>query len=107
MTNHIIQISLDMDIERIQKIIEEQAARQIIEDIKQNVEEALFSHRKYYTEKPSERNRNGLNDMFQCIIEEYLNEIKPAIIEATSSKLTEKLFRSKAIKEVVGDVLPK
>ena len=105
MTNHIIQVSLDMDTEHIQKIIEEQAAKQIIADIQRSVEEALFKHATLFNPKPTANNRNGFSDLLQHKIDEYLEEIKPDVIEITAKKLAERLSRTKAVKEATEGVL--
>lgn len=103
MTNHILNISLDMDTERIQKIVEDQAARQIIEDIREEVEKTLFTHQ--WGHEADSSYRNGLRDFVVNRFNEFLTENKEDIIEAAAKQLCEKLYRSKAFTERVDDIV--
>ena len=103
MTNHILNISLDMDTERIQKIVEDQAARQIIQDIRGEVEKTLFEHRWGYETDSGQR--TGLRDFLVQRFNEFLTENKEDIIEAAAKQLCEKLYRSKAFTERVDGIV--
>lgn len=98
---HIVQFAINIDDDRIRKIIEETAEKQIIEEIKKEVERSIFQS--YYS--------GGINkghlQMWATdkLINSIIEENKEQIIEQAVKSLADKLGRTKMAKEKLADVL--
>lgn len=95
---HIIQIAVGVDDERITKICEEAAAKQIIEDIK------LAAHGKSYYGKINDTPEN-LEELFKEEIKKCVDENKDKIIPLAVAEVTKGILKTKALKEAVGDLV--
>jgi len=109
--DHIFNIAIPVEDERIIAVIEQQAEKQIIDDLRKDVEMALFDHRRSYgwndyaeTLDKLRRDRSGKSEYFRNLICNYLDELKPIIIDAAAKELADRLLRSKAGKELLGNV---
>lgn len=96
---HIVQISVNVDDNRIIQICEEAAAKQIIEDVKE------YAHgRTYYSKALNEKPEN-LKPLFVEEIRKVVDENKDEIIKLAVKELAYNMARTKAVKEAVGDML--
>lgn len=95
---HIVQFAIGIDDEGIKERITENAEKQIIKDIEQQVINKLFESR-YYNRNADEN--SPLSDYSKRLIESFLEKHKEEIIEKAAVHLAEKLARSKAGKTLL------
>lgn len=96
---HIIQMAISVEDEKIVKKVEETAENQIIQTITDRVENVISEKRGWY--EKSERDYTPLKNMVSEQIERILQENKDFILSEASKILADKLARSKAGKEVL------
>lgn len=95
---HVIQIAVGVDDERIAKICEEAAAKQVIEDIR------LAAHGKKYYSGINDEPEN-LKALFQEEIAKCVEENKDKIIQQAVAEVSRGILRTKALKEAVGSLV--
>ncbi len=100
---HIINVAFDFDDKRITESIEEQVHKQVVDNITNEVKKIIF--RKNYYNVINENDSAPLKEIVELHTREILNDNKDKIIEMAANKLVDYLKRSKAVKEVVRDVL--
>lgn len=100
---HIVQFAISIDDAAITARVSENAEKEIIKDLKQQVANKLFESRSYYKKNADPKN-DPLSEFTKEIIYAFLEENKNAIIENASKMLAEKLARTKAGKEILGDL---
>lgn len=96
---HIIQMAISVEDEKIVKRVEETAENQIIETLTDRVENVISKKHGWYGK--SEKDYTPLKDMVSEQIEKILDENKDLILFEASKILADKLARSKAGKEVL------
>jgi len=101
---HIFNIAIDFDDERIRHGIEEAARKSIIDKIRRDVEGALYSH-SYYDTDMSETHRIGITPYLSEQIGKFLEANRDAIIKSTSKELADKIARSKRGKEILDNLV--
>lgn len=98
---HVIQIGVSVDDEAIQKQIMATAEKQIVSEIKNDIENAIIEkHRPYYSSKEE----MSLTERAEGIIREWLDENSDRIIECAGKLIAEKVYRSKAWKTKYSEV---
>lgn len=99
---HIVQFGISIDDDRITKAIEEKAEKDIINHLRQRIDNALFESRYYGGGgDPNEGLRTWAKEQFDM----WLDENKDALIECAGKYLAEKLSRTKAAREMLQVVL--
>ena len=97
--NHIVQISVDVDDNRIRQICEESAAKQILDDVKE------FSHGKtYYGNKLNDEPKN-LREMFVEEIRNYIHEHADEVMQLAVQEVAKGMTKSKKFREAVDTVV--
>ena len=91
---HIVQFAVGVDDERIQKIMEQSAAKQIADDIK-----AASHGVKYYGDLNKEP--ENLKKLFKESIDEYVKENADKIIEIVVPELVKSMMKTKKVKEAI------
>lgn len=104
-TTHLIQLSIAMDDDRIQQIVEKQASERIIKDIQDKVEASLFTHHGWRSDATNPDKRDGYSEYVEAAFKSFLEKNKEAIIEEAASKLAGSIKRSKVFKEKVTTIL--
>lgn len=99
---HIIQMAISVEDERIVKRVEETAEKQIIETLTDRVEDVISEKRGWYGK--SERDYTPLKDMVSEQIAKILDDNKGLILSEASKILADKLARSKSGKEVLQNL---
>lgn len=97
---HIVQFAIGIDDEGIKDRITENAEKQIIKNIEQQVRNKLFES-SYYGRNADER--SPLSDYSERLIEGFLEKHKDEILEKAAVHLAEKLARSKAGRAILED----
>ena len=92
-------MAISVEDERIVKSIEENAERQVIAKITADVEDIIYrKHYGYYREKD---NKEPLRELIKERIDAILEENKPLILDEASTKLAERLSKTKAAKAIL------
>lgn len=99
---HIIQMAISVEDEKIVKKVEETAESQIIQMLTEKVENVISEKRGWYGK--SERDYTPLKNMVSEQIAKVLEENKDFILSEASKILADKLARSKAGKEIIQNL---
>ena len=98
---HVIQIGVSVDDEAIQKQIMATAEKQIVGEIKNDIEKEIINKRSRYYGSSTE---TELTERAEEIVKEWLNENSDKIIGLAGKLIAEKVYRSKAWKAKYGEV---
>lgn len=99
---HIIQMAISVEDEKIVKKVEETAENQIIQTLTDRIENVISEKRcRIGWYEKSERDYTPLKNMVSERIEKILQENKDLILSEASKILAAKLARSKAGKEIL------
>lgn len=96
---HIVQISINVDDNRIKEICEQTAAKQIVDDVKL----AAYGKNRWRNEFNEEP--ENLKPLFAEEVHKVVDENKDKIIELAIKEVTKSIMKTKAVKEAVGDML--
>lgn len=96
---HIIQMAISVEDEKIVKKVEETAENQIIQTLTERVEDVISEKHGWYGNQ--KRDYAQLKNMVSEKIARILGENKDIILSEASKILADKLARSKAGKEVL------
>lgn len=99
---HIIQMAISVEDEKIVKRVEETAEKQIIETLTERVENVISKKHGWYG-KP-ENDYTPLKDMVSEQISKILDDNKELILSEASKILADKLARSKAGKGILQEL---
>lgn len=98
---HVIQFAVGIDDDRIVNLVEANASKQIIGDLKQQVANRIFSAN--YYDKNADPSRDQLSEASVKIVSDFLKDNKDNIVERASEILADKMFKSKTIREKIKD----
>ena len=98
---HVIQFAVGIDDDRIVNLVEENARKQIIGELKQQVANRIFSAN--YYDKNADPSRDQLSEASVQIVSDFLKANKDTIVERASEILADKMFKSKTIREKIKD----
>lgn len=102
----IINIPLQIDDAAIQGQISKDYEKKIKDIIAVRIEEILANeYRGYWGESQTSKAKKGLALLVEANIEEFLNSNRDVIVEAAAKELSEKLCRTKKVKEAVANVI--
>jgi len=104
-TNHIITLSLDLDTNRVEEIIRNQAAKQIIEYMQKNIESSLFDHRGWGSDLSDPKYRTGYSDFVAEHFKKFLEDNKEEIIDRAAKQLSDSTKKSKKFKEKFAQIV--
>lgn len=99
---HLIQMAISVEDEKIVKRVEETAEKQIIEMLTDRVENVISEKHGWYVE--SKRDYTPLKNMVSEQITKILDDNKDFILAEASKILADKLAKSKAGKEILQGV---
>ena len=98
---HIIQFAIGIDDDRIVKLVEDNASKQIIGDLKQQVANRIFST--YYCGQNANPSTDKLSDLSVQIVSDFLKDNKDVIVERASELLADKILKSKTMRDKIKD----
>lgn len=98
MMEHIVQFAIGVDDERIQKIMEESAAQQVLNDIKE------FSHGKSYYGNSLNSEPVKLREIFAEKISEYVKEHADEVLELAIKEVAKNMTHTKKVKETLNKI---
>lgn len=96
---HIIQFGVTIDDGAIQRQILDSAQKQIVEDLKKEVGDAILRKESYYSSTKT------LTELGSELVTRWLNEHSAEVIEQAAAKVAEKVTRTKAWKEKFSEVI--
>lgn len=105
----IINIPLQIDDATIQGQISKDYEKKIKDIIAVRIEEMLADEYRggYWGESKSVKAKKGLAMLVTANIEEFLDSNRDVIVEVAAKELSEKLYRTKRVKEAVANMLEK
>lgn len=98
---HVVQFAVGIDDQRIVNLVEENASKQIIGELKQQVANRIF--RSSYYGQNVDPYHDKLSDTSERIVSGFLNENKDIIVQRASEILADKMFRSKTMRDKIKD----
>lgn len=101
---HIVQFAISIDDDTITNLVTENAEKEIIKDLKQQVTNKLFESRSYYKRNADPESGDPLSDYAQRIVEDLLEQHKEIILDKAAMHLADKLARSKKGKEILDNL---
>ena len=101
----IINIPLQLDEAIMEGQISKEYEKKVKDIIATRIEELLAENYRGWNESQASKAKNGLALMVRANIDEFLNSNRDVIVEAASKELSEKLWRTKRVKEAVANVI--
>jgi hypothetical protein len=103
---HIFNIAIDMDDERIKEAVAAKAEKEIMATITREVGRVIFERSGYYSSYGNNKgyNENHLGAWAQGVFEDFLKKHKDAIIKAAAKELADRLARTKAGKAILENL---
>lgn len=98
---HVVQFGINIDDDAIKKAIERNVMMQVAGQIKGDVMKSITGKKEYTNYEYTER----LKQIVEETTSEFLETNKDEIIEATACKLTERLMKTKAVKDMVNSTI--
>ena len=99
---HIVQFAIGIDDDTIVKKVSENAEKEIIKNLQQQVSNKLFES--CYWNKDADPKRDPLSDYSKYLVENFLEQHKTEILEKAAAHLADKLARSKKGKEIFNNL---
>ena len=93
---HVVQVGFSFDEDKIIDSMCESLEKKLSKEIEDGVRKNFFKKNDYYG--------NDIPSMAQWVMKVWLNEHKDEVIQETASMLVEKLWRTKAVKDMVKAV---
>ena len=99
---HIVNIAFDFDDDKVTQAIHENVEKKVIDNITDEVKAVMYRKRYYYGKYDDNQ---PLRNMVMEEVEKMVANHKDVIIAETCKMLTEKIARSKAMKDAIGELL--
>lgn len=97
---HIIQIAINVEDDRIVKTIEANAERKVIEMICTKVEEIIYA-KDYWGSSVNKKDNSPLRNMVSAKVDATIKENKDFILAEAAKILADRLLRTKAAKAIL------
>lgn len=94
---HVLQIGISVDDDAIVRSVTEAAEKQIIKELKNDVEHQLFKFDRHW----SGETKCGIQDWVKEQVNDFLDVNKNEIIERAAWYLADKMSRTKVVKEAM------
>lgn len=105
MANNQINITLDLDKDRLVEIIMNEVESKLCEEFKKNARELILKERWSVRTRYSEATKYDLKDWVSEAIKEAILEYKDDIIKAAAHELSNSMRHSKTVREAFGEEL--
>lgn len=99
---HIVQFAIGIDDDAIVKKVSENAEKEIIKELKQDVANKIFEA--YYWNKNADPKTDRLSNFSEHIVLSFLEENKEDIITKAAALLADRLARTKKGKEILNNL---
>lgn len=100
---HIVQFAIGIDDNAIVKKVSENAEKEIINDLKQQVANRIFESRSYYN-KNVDPKTDPLSYFAKELVSSVIEDNKDAIIEKAAKHLADRLANTKKGKEILDNL---
>lgn len=90
---HLIQVAFSIDEDRIVQSMESQLRKKMSDNVEEQVKKALFGDR-----------WSNYNGVCETVMKEWLNDNKEDVVNRAAEVLVERLYRTKAVKEMIKEV---
>ena len=98
---HIVQVSFDFEDEYIKQRLQDTAYDEVLNKIKNEVENEIFHKDKYGYGNSAIKT---LSFKSEQILEKCITDMKPEIVELAAKFVAEKIYRSKAVKNMIKEL---
>lgn len=99
---HIVQFAVSIDDNAITKYVTENAEKEIIKDLKQDVANKIFM--KDYYRQNADPKKDRLSIFAESIVKDMFEENKEYILDKAAAILADRLARSKKGKEILDNL---
>ena len=100
---HIFNIAIEVEDERIKDTIESAARESLINKLVKDCEVAVFTHRQtWQSREATDTNRDGITSYMVDIVDDFLERNKDEILDKAANRLSEKLLRTKKGQALLG-----
>lgn len=105
---HIINFAISVEDENIKRRVQDSAYKDIISDIKKDILRDLPATSEYWNSSWDNRKKTWDDINWTKVVENSVNKIidqyKEEIVDATAKKLSDRIYRTKALKETAKKV---
>lgn len=102
---HIFNIAIDMDDDRIKQTVAEKAEKEILARLTREVGRAIFEPTRYYYNRDDKGyDERFLNAWTQRQFNDFLTKHKDEIIAGAAKELADRLARTKAAKAILDNL---
>lgn len=102
---HMINVAFHLDTTEIQKQVEETARKEVVESIKDGVEQCIYGCN--WSGRIDKNDRGPIRNLVSEKVDEIVSENKDLIINQAAELLCEKMYRSKKCKEKLAEITAK
>lgn len=102
----VINIPIQVDEKQLEEVVKRDYEGRIFNELVKRIETVLIHEAKYspYSYNSEDKARNGLKEMIGEHIDIFLKDNKDEIIDAASTKLADKLSRTKKAREILEEL---
>ena len=100
---HLVQFTISMDDEKITRLVEANAEKIIVEDLKNEVKKIMFETRYDFTKR--EIITSNVTEWMRDRVNEFLEAHKDEIIKLAAEDLASRMSRMKAVKEAAVEAV--
>lgn len=103
---HIFQVAISMDDDRIKESVANKAEKEIMANLTKEVGQIIFEKTSYYEYGRNNKgyNPNCLSNWAKMQFEQFLTDHKDAIIAGAAKELADRLARTKAAKAILENL---
>lgn len=101
---HVISVAFDFDDATVQKIVEKNAEKKIIEDIEEMVLKRIFQSRSYYGSGKIDPEKDQLSEWTESIVKDLFNENREEIMNRAAKLVADSVKKSKYYKDGIADI---
>ena len=102
---HIVQFAINIDDERIRNAVVETAERQIINDIRRDVEEIIYESKYDYRHGGKTVDKDYPRDWVKEAVGKVIEENKDQIVTMAVENLSRNMTRTKFVRDKIGEVI--
>lgn len=102
---HIVQFAINIDDEKIKEAVIETAERQIINDIRRDVEEIIYESKYDYRHGGKTVDKDNPKEWVEEAVGKVIEENKEKIVTMAVENLARNMTRTKLVRDKIGEVI--
>lgn len=102
---HIVQFAINIDDNKIRDAVVETAERQIINDIRRDVEEIIYESKYNYRNGGKTIDKDYPRDWVKEAVGKVIEENKDQIVTMAVENLSRNMTRTKLVRDKIGEVI--